>query len=520
MVAIALQLIVAIAAIVIAVATFWRWRQKTFRVFKDLGIPGPEANFISGNFYQLWNGDTVKVLDDWSKTYGDVYGLFHGDAPFLMTKDLELLRRVFIADFGLFTDRGEVWRMMNENPEIRKSVSFAKGHHWKFARRSISMAFTASKLRPMVSGMSEAVDRFLDLLDTRCREATDGEADVFPLLGALAFDIVAETACGLTLDVQHKPNDEYFATASRSMMLNVVESVYQRAGQFFSGIKGLVPLTCLLESTFAAEPVTVLTQKAKPIVALRARDPSLARPDVIQSLLEAKVPKELLDQPDLRARKDDEGNLLMHYKDVASNAATVLVAGFETVSASSASCIFCLAKYPDVQERVRQEVMAAYEKHGGFSYDAIKDLPYTTQTIFETLRMYSPVVAFTSRRASCEYRYKELTIPKGLNVMSCTQQIHMDPSIWDKPDKFDPERFSPEQRSSRNPLAFQPYGIGPRNCVGMKLAQLEMTLIIAKLLHRFRLHLGTRHEHGYLDRKTQSIIASPKIGVWVRIEKI
>lgn len=512
------ELIASIAAVVVIVVTaFWRWRRKTFRYFKERGIPGPEPSLISGNFHQLWNVDTVKVLDEWSKTYGDVYGMFHGDAPFLMVKDLELLRRVFIADFGLFTDRGEVWRMLNENPEIRNAVSFATGKRWKFARRSISMAFTASKLRPMVAGMSEAVDRFLDLLESRCREAADGEADVFPLLGALAFDMVAETACGLTLDVQHKPNDEYFATASRSMMLNVVESVYQQVGQFFSG---LAPLSCLLEATFAQEPVTTLTHQAKPIVALRAKDPSLARPDVIQSLLEARVPEELLHQPDLSARSDDKGNLFMHHRDVASNTATVLIAGFETVSGSTASCIFCLAKHPDVQERVRREVNAAYEIHGSFSYDAIKDLPYTTQTIFETLRLYAPVVAFTSRRAAGEYRYKDLTMPKGMNVMSCTHQIHMDPSIWDQPDKFDPERFSPQQRSSRNPLAFQPYGIGPRNCVGMKLAQLEMTLIIAKLLHRYKLHLGTIHASGELDRKTQSIIASPKHGVWVRIEKI
>lgn len=507
------------AAVGIAVTAFWRWRRRTFSFFKDRGIPGPEPSLISGNFDQLWNGETFKVLDEWSKTYGDTYGMFNGDAPFLMVKDLELLRRVFVEDFGLFTDRGEIWRMLTENRVLRNSVTFAKGYRWKFARRSTSMAFTASKLRPMLPGMNKAVDRFLDLLETRCREAADGEVDVFRLLPALAFDIVAETACGLYLDVQHKPNDEYFASA-RSLVLNLVESVYQRVGQFFSGIKGLVPLTCLLEAAFASEPLTVLTHRAKPIVVLRDKDSSLARPDVIQTLLEAKVPKELHGHQDLLVRGDDKGNHFMPLNDVASNTASLLVAGYETVSANTASCVFCLAKYPHVQERVRQEVNAAYEKHGSFSYDTISDLPYTVQTIFETLRMYSPVVAFTSRKVSGDYRYKDLTLPKGLSIMSCTQQIHMDPSIWERPEEFDPERFLPEQRSSRHPLAFQPYGIGPRNCVGMRLAQLEMTLILAKLVHRYRLHLSSRHENGELKRKTQFFMASPKDGVWVRIEKL
>lgn len=516
----AAEVIAVLAAVVgIAVTAFWRWRRKTFSFFKDRGIPGPEPSLISGNFDQLWNGETFKVMDEWSKTYGDMYGLFNGDAPFLMVKDLELLQRVFVEDFGLFTERGEIWRMLAQNRVIRDNVTFSKGYQWKFARRSTSMAFTASKLRPMVPGMSEAVDRFLNLLETRCREAADGEADVFPLLGPLAFDVIAETACGLYLDVQHKPNDEYFTTA-RSLLLNVVENFYQRVGQFFSGIKGLVPLMGLLELTFGAEPMTTITQRAEPIVALRAKDPSLARPDVIQTLLEAKVPKELHGHKDLLTHRDGQGNYLMPPKDVASNIATLLVAGYETVSANTACCIFCLAKYPDVQERVREEVNAVYQKHGSFSYDAVSELPYTVQTIFETLRLYAPVVAFTSRKASCDYRYKDLTIPKGLSIMACTQQIHMDPSIWDRPEEFDPERFSPEQRSTRNPIAFQPYGIGPRNCVGMKVAQLEMTLIIAKLVHRFRLHLSSRHENGELKRKTQSFIASPKEGVWVGIEKL
>lgn len=509
---------IAVTALVAATA-FWRWRKQTFRVFKDQGIPGPEPDIISGNFHHFWRHDTIKVMDDWSKKYGDIYGMFHGDAPFLMVKDLELLRRVFITDFGLFSERGEVWRMLMEKPALRNIISFAKGHYWKFTRRSIAKALTASKLRPMVTEMNEAVDRFLDILQSRCRDADDGETEVFPLVVTLTFDMVAETACGLTLDVQYKPNDEYFASA-RSMMMNVIDSVYQRAGQFFSKIKGLLPLAMFLEAKFSQEPLFALVQRAELIVEQRAKDPSLARPDVIQSLLEARIPNELLDQRNLRARRDEKGNLLMHLGDVASNVAAVLVAGFETVSATCASCIFFLAKHPDVQERVRQEVNAAYEKHGEFSYDALSELPFTTQTIFETLRLCSPVVGFTARRASCEFRYKDFTFPKGLNIMACTQDIHMDPSIWERPDEFDPERFSPEKMSSRNPLAFQPYGIGPRNCVGRRLGQVEVMLIVSKLLHRYRLHLGSRHKNGDLQLKAESIIVSPKNGVYVRVEKL
>lgn len=513
------NLTVVIAFVVIIGTALYRWRLWKLSLFKRMGIPGPQPHLITGNFDQLWNHDTVRVMDEWSKKYGDMYGIYNGDAPFLMVKDLELIRRVFITDFALFTNRGEVWATMNGNQYVRHAMSFAVGDRWRFSRRSVSAAFTASKMRLMMYGMTKAVDRFLNLLEARCLKAPDGEANIYPLIGSLAFDVVAETACGLCLDVQHKPNDQYFDSA-RSFMLNIVESAYQRIGQFFSEVKSILAMTCMLELQFGCEPLTALSRKSEPIVVLREKDQSLARPDVIQSLLDAKVPKELLRWREFRERTDDQGNFLMPLRDVATNAATVLTAGFETVSASGSICAFCLAKYPGVQERVRQEVNAVYEKYGGFTYDAVRDLTYTRQTVDESLRLYPPVVAFTSRKASCDYPYKDMVLPKGVSIMACTEQIHKDPRFWDRPEEFDPERFSPEKKAARHPLAFQPFGLGARNCVGMRMAQIETILIAAMLVHRFRLHLGSRHANGELERKTESIIASPKNGVWIRAEKI
>ncbi|KAL1481609.1 hypothetical protein MTO96_034346 [Rhipicephalus appendiculatus] len=440
------NLTVAIAVAVVLATAFYRWRLWKLSFLKRMGIPGPEPHLISGNFDQLWTSDTVKVMDEWSKKYGDIYGIYNGDAPFLMVKDLELIRRVFITDFAVFTNRGEVWSTMNGNQYMRHSMSFAVGDRWRFARRSVSAAFTGSKMRLMMDAMNKAVDRFLDLLEARCLKASDGEANIYPLIGSLAFDVVAETACGLYLDVQHKPNDQYFDSA-RSYMLNIVESAYQRIGQFFSEVKSILALTCMLELQFGCEPLTALSRKSEPIVALREKDQSLARPDVIQSLLDAKVPQELLRWREFRERTDDKGNFLMPLQAVATNAATVLTAGDLQLLVDSNLVSFLMHKVRDCfqpadppapsvspstlrcRKRVRQEVNAVYEKYGGFTYDAIKDLTYTRQTVDESLRLYPPVVAFASRKASCDYLYKDMVLPKGLSIMACTEQIHKDPPI-------------------------------------------------------------------------------------------
>lgn len=510
---------IAAAALVIAATTFLRWRQERFNFFKKRGIPGPKPSFISGNFHQLWNEDTNKVMNEWSKTYGDIYGIFIGDAPFLMVKDLELLRRVFVTDFALFTDKGDVLATTSASPEVQNSISVVKADRWKYTRRAISMAFTASKMRRMMSEINESVDQFLDLLESKANEAEDGEANVYPLLGKLAFDIVAETACGLYLDVQHKPGDEYFKSA-HSLALFFVKGAFQRAGQFLTGMKVMPKLASLLELQFDQGPFVTLKRQAEVIAQHRAQAYSPCRPDLLQCLLETEIPKELLSDHKHRVRTGEKGEFLMPFEDIGANIASVLSAGFETVSTSSAYLVFCLAKYTDAQEKVREEVNAAYEKHGGFSYEAIKGLTYTTQVLFEALRLYSPVIVFASRKASRDYQYMDMTIPKGLNILSCTQQIHRDSRFWDRPDEFDPDRFSPEQKAARHDLAFQAFGVGPRNCAGMRLAQLELIFIIAKLVHRFRLRLGSRQPGGEMEQKTQSIIASPKNGVWVQLEKL
>ena len=82
---------------------------------------------------------------------------------------------------------------------------------------------------------------------------------------------------------------------------------------------------------------------------------------------------------------------------------------------------------------------------------------------------------------------KDLKVPKGIFVTIPIYSIHMDPKYWPNPDKFDPERFSPEAKQSRDPYAYMPFGHGPHNCIGMRFAQMEMKLVLARILKKYSL---------------------------------
>ena len=71
-----------------------------------------------------------------------------------------------------------------------------------------------------------------------------------------------------------------------------------------------------------------------------------------------------------------------------------------------------------------------------------------------------------------------------------TYSIHRDPKLWPKPERFDPERFSPEAKQSRDPYAYMPFGHGPRNCIGMRFAQMEMKLMLVRILKKYSFHVS------------------------------
>ncbi|XP_052777944.1 cytochrome P450 3A25-like [Mya arenaria] len=118
-------------------------------------------------------------------------------------------------------------------------------------------------------------------------------------------------------------------------------------------------------------------------------------------------------------------------------------------------------------------------------YDVIQDMPYLDQVINETLRMYPPLAA-TNRTTSY---HKDVLLdgywfPANTLIQYSIYMIHHDPQLYPEPDKFMPERFLPEEKAKRDPFTFIPFGHGPRNCIGMRLALLEAKIALVATLKK------------------------------------
>ncbi|MEV2266757.1 bifunctional cytochrome P450/NADPH--P450 reductase [Nonomuraea africana] len=167
---------------------------------------------------------------------------------------------------------------------------------------------------------------------------------------------------------------------------------------------------------------------------------------------------------------------------------TFLVAGHETTSGALSFALYNLAKHPAALARAQEEVDALWgdsEPDPGFG--DVGKLRYIRQVIMESLRLFPTAPAFAVEPLADTVIGGRYEVRKGETLMVLTSQLHRDPAWGDNVELFDPERFAPEREDARPVHAFKAFGSGERACIGRQFALHEATLVLALLVHRFRL---------------------------------
>ncbi|EEC16802.1 cytochrome P450, putative [Ixodes scapularis] len=208
-------------------------------------------------------------------------------------------------------------------------------------------------------------------------------------------------------------------------------------------------------------------------------------------------------------------------KEIRANLFATLVDGFETISAAMTFMAYILAKHQDVQDKLRTTIIKALDKNMESYVETILRIEYLDQVTLEALRLYPPVAGFITRTCEKDYHYKGLKIPSGMTILIPVHQLHYDLNLWNQPEAFDPDRFSACNKSILNSVQYQAFGNGPRRCMGMRFAQLELKIAFAKILANYSLFLDERHiGEDQLKLKTSFIFANPRDGVWIKLKKV
>ncbi|MFF6987723.1 cytochrome P450 [Streptomyces sp. NPDC010273] len=169
---------------------------------------------------------------------------------------------------------------------------------------------------------------------------------------------------------------------------------------------------------------------------------------------------------------------------------TFLIAGHETTSGAMSFALYYLSKHPAVLQLVQREVDALWGDTADPepTYDEVGRLTYTRQVLNEALRLWPTAAAFSRHALEDTVLGGRIPLRAGQAVTVIAPMLHRQPGWGDNPELFDPARFTPEAEAARSVHAFKPFGTGERACIGRQFALHEATMLLAMLVHRYRLH--------------------------------
>lgn len=221
-----------------------------------------------------------------------------------------------------------------------------------------------------------------------------------------------------------------------------------------------------------------------------------------------------------REAKERRGDLLDHLIDalgaddalIRDQLMTMLIAGHDTSTALLAWTLYLLGLHPDAQEGARAEVDAGLGVAVP-SAERSAQLDYLERVVKESLRLYPPI-HLGNRRVADALEFQGYAIPAGTRLIYSIYLSHRDPRYWREPDRFDPERFVPRHAPAAPPLAYVPFGGGPRFCIGAAFARTEAKVILARLLQQFEFELVRADVHPHVGATLE-----PGPGVWMRVRR-
>lgn len=181
----------------------------------------------------------------------------------------------------------------------------------------------------------------------------------------------------------------------------------------------------------------------------------------------------------LMAARDPESGRSLDDEDVIDMLLTLIAAGHETSANGLTWALYCLARQPEIQERLANEARSAMDC-GHVRPDRMDTLPLTEAFLKETMRLFPPVPLLARQNRNCETLAGH-TFPSGSTLFIPVYAIHRHRRLWDMPHAFRLERFLPGSGPPAK-MAYLPFGAGPRICVGGAFAMLEMKVALAQML--------------------------------------
>jgi cytochrome P450 len=362
-----------------------------------------------------------------------------------------------------------------------QGLFLADGAHWRWQRRAVAPAFRHENLLALTPVFSDCAERLAD----EWRVAGPTRVDVARAMMGVTFDVILRAVIG---DADALDREKFLAAETNA----------------FSGFSWQFLLAALGLPKFIPHPgffkmhaaTRYLRRETARLIHARGEIAGEGR-DLLSLLIKA---------------RDPETGRGMNEAERVANLFTFISAGHETAATALAWTLWILAKDEATQTRLRAEVSAvAGERPVG--RDEVERLTFTKQVLQESMRLFAPAPAI-SRQPRADTTIGGRRVAGNAQVVVAIWALHRNEKHWPEPTGFDPDRFAPEVVKKRHRFAYLPFGGGPRICIGMSLAMLEMTTVLATLVRAF----SFRPIEGFKPELAPNISTRPKYGLPLLVE--
>ncbi|XP_029474140.1 cytochrome P450 4B1-like isoform X2 [Rhinatrema bivittatum] len=417
-------------------------------------FPGPPRHWLFGNAHEFrMDGTDLDTIAAWAQKYPYGFPIWFGN---------------FTCDFFI------------AHPDYAKAVFgrtgkgllLLSGQKWFQHRKLLTSGFHYDVLKPYVKLMSDSTNVMLDKWE---KLITGGQpVELFQHVSLMTLDSIMKCAFSCHTDCQSNSENSY--------------------------IKAIFDLCCLVDYRFRQFPLhsNLIFHLSPPGFRFRkACRLAHQHTDAVinqrkrilrnEKELEKIQQKRHLDFLDILLCAKDENGEGLSDADLRAEVDTFMFEGHDTTASGISWILYCMAMYPEHQEKCREEIQEILGDRDTVQWDDLGRMNYTTMCIKECLRLYPPVPGVSRQLTKPITFFDGRSLPAGSAIVLSIYCIHRNPDIWEDPEVFDPLRFSSTNSSGRHSHAFVPFAAGARNCIGQNFAMNEMKVAVALTLRRFQL---------------------------------
>ncbi|XP_044255038.1 probable cytochrome P450 6a14 isoform X2 [Tribolium madens] len=421
-------------------------------------------------------------------------GFKHGGVYFCLQQfyvpvDPEIIKHIMQKDFHHFMNHGNYFD--SENDPLSGHLFNLEDAKWKNMRVNLTPTFTSGKIKMMFQTLADCASGLKPIVDKAAKNHTS--IDIKDILARFTTDVIGSVAFGLECNSLKHPEAEFRKFGKRIFEIDVIDRIKILLQLIFP--RNI--LQAMKMKTTKPEVEEFFMKAIRDTVNYREKN-NIYRKDFMHLLIQLKN----------RGVVTDDGNITSDQR-------------FETSSTTMTFALYEIASNPQIQEKLREEIITTLAKYNGeLSYNAIMELGYMEKVIHETLRKYPPLPLLI-RQCTKDYTIPNTTIrlKKGDMVGIAAQALHYDPEYHPDPEKFDPERFSEENKNKRPDFTWIPFGEGPRVCIGLRFGMIQSKVGLTTLLRNYKITLNKKTKVP-LEMDKKAFVSSPEGGVWLDVQTL